>query len=133
MTEALVLELDLTRTPPGVELRVGAAEPLPGGPGGYDAWVHRTLAPARGALVTRGAWAVTTAAGWPITAIRTDVVEDGAVAVPRLHAFCAVDELGIVVTAIGAVDAAREALLALLATAAPRHGRPVVALAQVWD
>lgn len=106
--------------PPGLVLEVGEPEAIGAG------WQERALA-APG-LAIRGRGTLETAAGWPVTLVRSDAA-DG----ERVHAFFELDEWGLVVAIRGpGLDARRDELIALLREARPEVRTPVIALAQLW-
>ncbi len=127
------LALDRAKIPAGLAIEIGSATPLP------EDHIVRWHAPAlasSGDFVVRGGGTTTTTQGWPITLVRSDVLADGQPTMERLHAFFAVDEYGVIVVArgaVGSIDGARDALIALLTDAKVHHSSGVVALAQVWE
>lgn len=128
-------ELLLSRPPPGVELE---RRPLVRLPVDHDAWAKRALAPwsemrSEVQIDIRETRSLQTEEGWPLSIVRSDLVDPSGVIEHRVHGLYAIDGYGAVVVARGEVDCHRDELDELLRTARSRHCPRVVAIAQVWE
>jgi hypothetical protein len=117
----MVVEIDRSLLPPGIELVIGEARSVPADP---QRWYEAELG-ACGPVAAAPIGAFETGEGWPVVVVRSET----AAQVARFHAFYRLDDVGVVAIATGAL-----ALLdpAVFATARVQFPFAVVAVAQVW-
>ncbi|MCA9679041.1 MAG: hypothetical protein H6709_25060 [Kofleriaceae bacterium] len=128
------LVLPSVAAPRGATTDRGPIRPLPVD---LDAWRHAVVVADLPAARVRVHAIVEaeTAAGWPCTLVRSDLLDDaGAVIARRLHGLYRLIDRGCVVTVTGAdADAVDAARADLLAADVDWRSDELVALAQLWE